>query len=117
MVESQPSKLLVAGSIPVSRSIFQELARPSQRWILVYLATGPAFTPWTARASEAVPGGEPALQRDVLSGQDQDIECVIKDGGCPAMPAQSHLRVLAVPGYSGTIIPVQALSAKAYGYP
>jgi hypothetical protein len=27
MVESQPSKLLVAGPIPVSRSIFQQLAR------------------------------------------------------------------------------------------
>ena len=29
MVESQPSKLLVAGSIPVSRSSFQHLHVPS----------------------------------------------------------------------------------------
>ena len=32
MVESQPSKLLVAGSIPVSRSSLCELKQGSERW-------------------------------------------------------------------------------------
>ena len=37
MAESQPSKLLVAGSIPVSRSSFQKLTDIQQKRILLRL--------------------------------------------------------------------------------